>query len=276
MRVWILLAGASAFLRTERIAQPGPAWNGTTPDDLFREYENIFPSHNRNAASHLWFAFLLRHAAGMSSATFEELNGGYCSVSGSPVHPSAATRYRMTLPRADGGGDVQGSMYYCCWPCVCDTQDFIRVDTKTVTTGTGSKKYDVAVIGNPCSKPGRLSASFPDGFGRTTSIQAVAPEVRCDGHSNLLGLCKANAFPTPSCPREPAPLSDHGHPILGLFFRASEPPNAVDGHSEAEYAQMCAERAAAGYNSGMGEIFRRVAGISPINAASISNGTRAS
>lgn len=38
---------------------------------------------------------------------------------------------------------------------------------------------------------------------------------------------------------------------------------------EYEWGPTCAQRAAAGYNSGMGEIFRRVAGISPI----VINGT---
>merc|ERR1711920_545406 len=35
-------------------------------------------------------------------------------------------------------------------------------------------------------------------------------------------------------------------------------------HHEREFAGMCEDRKNAGYNSGMGEIFRRVAGISPI------------
>ena len=39
---------------------------------------------------------------------------------------------------------------------------------------------------------------------------------------------------------------------------------AVKYQAEAEFAPSCAERAAAGFNSGMGEIFRRVAQISPI------------
>ena len=35
-------------------------------------------------------------------------------------------------------------------------------------------------------------------------------------------------------------------------------------HDEYEYGPMCDDRAAKGYNSGMGEIFRKVAGISPV------------
>ena len=34
---------------------------------------------------------------------------------------------------------------------------------------------------------------------------------------------------------------------------------------DVEYSDMCTERASNGYNSGMGEIFRRVAAITPIS-----------
>ena len=34
---------------------------------------------------------------------------------------------------------------------------------------------------------------------------------------------------------------------------------------DVEYSDMCADRASNGYNSGMGEIFRRVAAITPIS-----------
>ena len=51
-------------------------------------------------------------------------------------------------------------MYYCCWPCVCDTQDFIRVDTKTIRTAEGPQKFRVAVIGNPCDDPSALTKQW--------------------------------------------------------------------------------------------------------------------
>lgn len=39
-------------------------------------------------------------------------------------------------------------MHYCCWPCVCDVQDFVKVDTVTVTTrDQGRVKMHFAVIG---------------------------------------------------------------------------------------------------------------------------------
>ena len=33
----------------------------------------------------------------------------------------------MTLDTVSGGRET-GFTYYCCWPCVCDTEDFIKVN----------------------------------------------------------------------------------------------------------------------------------------------------
>merc|ERR1711988_1705620 len=163
-----------------------PSWPGTSVRDLWREYSNIFQYGNRNAASHLWSAFLMKHAATMPAERFVSLSGGYCAVSGSPVTPMVQTRYRMRLQNVTGGWE-SGVVYYCCWPCVCDTQDFIKIDTKTVQTADGPRKYRFMVIGNPCEHPEHI----PD----------EAPEVRCEG-LELLG----------------APMSDNGYVILAMFF----------------------------------------------------------
>lgn len=95
--------------------------------------------------------------------------------------------------------------------------------------------------------------------------------MRCDAQGNLVG----------------ATLSDHGYPIVSLFFdaheidpdskavvtgRLGEPtpgrvgmsPTGLRYQDEFEYQDMCEMRAAQGYNSGMGEIFRKVAEISRI------------
>jgi len=104
-------------------------WEGKTVRDLHNEYNNIFRHGNRNAASHLWSTFLIDRAVFMPAKRFRSLSAGYCAVSGSPVGPSDATRYKMRLDHVDGSGKQEGFMYYCCWPCVCDTQDFIKVDT---------------------------------------------------------------------------------------------------------------------------------------------------
>ena len=158
-------------------------------------------------------------------------------------------------------------MYYCCWPCVCDTQDFIRVDTLTVTTAEGPKQYHWAVVGNPCENESSLHAPFVQPFdGRQTTLAYEAREVRCfDG--KLAG----------------STLSDHGYPIISMFFdlptsievatkEAQDAPkpgrvtnyNGVQVQHELEYSGWCADRANNGYNSGMGVIFRKVAEVSPI------------
>jgi hypothetical protein len=230
---------------------------------LHREYNNIFRRGNRNAASHLWSKFILDRADQISDATLQLMFSGFCAVSGSPVTPHDYNRYRLNLPRV-GGGNVTGYMHYCCWPCVCDTQDFIRVDTKTVQTADGERQYNVAVIGNPCKHPEALNRPFTDGIHRQgTTLASVAAEVHCKG-GELVN----------------APLSDHGHVIINLFFDAvpetgvSSPGPPTPGRvreaggvkfqDESEYAPMCEDRKRNGYNSGMGEIFRKVAEISPI------------
>jgi len=249
-----------------------PAWTGQGPRDLHREYPNIFKFGNRNAASHLWYSFVLERAPQMTSSRFEAVSSGYCAVSGSPVQPHERTRYMLRLDSVEGGGKkVAGFMYYCCWPCVCDTQDFLKVDTANVTLADGPKQVHVVVIGNPCDNPEALHKPFVQPFdGRSTTLARDAAEVRCDADGKLIG----------------ASLSDHGYPIVQVFYDAEEvggdtarsvvpggvPTPGRTGVSnsglryqdEYEYSEMCTDRAAHGYNSGMGEIFRKVAGISKI------------
>jgi len=222
-------------------------WNGEDVRDLHKEYYNIFKHGNRNAASHLWSKFLLDRSQDMTPEKFEYMFSGFCAVSGSPVSPQDRTRYRLNLDKV-GGGKHTGYMYYCCWPCVCDTQDFIKVDTRNVTLfGGEARQYHFAVLGNPCDHPEELSRPFVQPFynrGETTLKQEAA-EVRCDENGKLLG----------------AYLSDHGYIIISMFFDESPSLKSMD---ESLFADHCSQRAAAGYNSGMGEIFRKVAAITPV------------
>lgn len=250
------------------VAQVSERWNGNTVNDLFKEYKNIFKHGNRNAASHLWANFLLARSSQMTHEKLTYMFSGFCAVSGSPIRPSDYNRYKLNLDRVDGSGKMNGFMNYCCWPCVCDTQDFIRVDTRNVSTADGERTYHFVVIGNPCDSPEELTRPFDDAFGRGRStLQQDAAEVRCEG-----GVL------------QDAPLSDHGYVIINMFFdypvaaetdgsevslRNEQPGRisevaGVKYQDEDEYASMCLERKKNGYNSGMGEIFRRVAGISPI------------
>jgi hypothetical protein len=241
--------------------------------DLHREYNSIFKYGNRNAASHRWSTFLLDRAHQMTVERLQFFFEGFCAVSGSPVRPSDYNRYRLTLPLVGTGNFATGFMHYCCWPCVCDTQDFIRVDTLNVTSSDGiSRQRHFAVIGNPCDHPEELDVPFIQPFGRQiTTLSETAREVRClDG-----GVMEGATF------------SDHGFIIIGMFFDAIEAsedallsfPSPEPGRvttvdvkggsiifqDEREWPENCKDRAANGYNSGMGEIFRRVCAISPIS-----------
>ena len=168
----------------------------------------------------------------------------------------------------------------CC--ATCCIQDFIRADTRNVTLADGeTRQYHFAVVGNPCDNPAALKEPFTQPFysrGPTT-LEREAAEVRCDANGRLIG----------------AHLSDGGYPIIGMFFdavddtvptdassssarqltaaaanfvatpgRMRHAPDSVAFQDESEYGPSCADRARNGYNSGMGEIFRKVASISPV------------
>ncbi|CAH0371159.1 unnamed protein product [Pelagomonas calceolata] len=238
------------------------------PRELHQRYSEIFRYGNRNAASHLWTSYILDRASVTPAAQIESLFSGFCAVSGSPVYPSDYKRYRLRLKHAVTGVDEVGFMYYCCWPCVCDTWDFIKVDTLTITTADGPKEYRFAVIGDPCRNEEQLDVPFIQPFdGRTTTLRRDAPEVRC-ADSRLIG----------------ATHTDHGFIAISMFFDAPsdeeedrgvwQPGRVVQrgGHvfqDDVEYSDMCSQRAANGYDSGMGEIFRRVAAITPVGSNQI-------
>lgn len=222
-----------------------PVWTGDDVQDLWNEYYNIFPSRNRNAAAFRWSTFLLERSWQMTAERFEHLAGGYCAVAAAIVDPKERTRYRLKLP-VIGGGEKEGLMYYCCWPCICDTLDFLKVDTKTVTLKDGvTRTYHFAVMGDPCDNPSALSEIYICPFsGQPTTISQQAPEVVCDMDGNLKGATK----------------SDHGHIIMSMFFE-DQYQAASD---QSYYTGLCEQRAEDGYSSGMGLIFRKVAGASPI------------
>jgi hypothetical protein len=250
------------------VPQVSEHWSGSSCSDLHYEYDNIFPHGNRNAASHLWSWFLLERSEQMTSEKFVDMFRCFCAVSGSPTRPSDFNRYKLMLPKADGSGTHAGFMHYCCWPCVCDTQDFMKVDTKTVKTADGERTYHFTVLGNPCEHPEELKKPFQDGFmDADVTLAMTAPELSCDADGAL----------------HKAPLSDNGYVIIGMFFDFPDDADTswdfdepvpgrvvtkggVRYQDEAEYSSMCQERAANGYDSGMGEIFRKVAGITPVSA----------
>ncbi len=212
----LLLLLSLACLSATELREEVPDWppsrsTSATVGDLHREYHNIFRHGNRNAASHLWATFLLERAHQMTWERLEYFFSGFCAVSGSPVRPGDYQRYELQLPSVTGGA-LRGFMYYCCWPCVCDTNDWIKVDTLSVRTADAStpRSVHVAVIGNPCARAAALKEPFIDAFGRgETTLELQAPEVRCSADGVLEG----------------ATLSDHGHVVIQIF------PLIGDGHA---------------------------------------------
>ena len=63
---------------------PASTWGGTTGQDLWNEYSNIFRYGNRNAASHLWATFVLERSWQMTPDTVSSLSA--------PSAQSAAAR----------------------------------------------------------------------------------------------------------------------------------------------------------------------------------------
>merc|ERR1719283_215695 len=105
-----------------------------------------------------------------------------------------------------------GFMYFCCWPCVCDTQDFIRYDTKTVKVQDENgklveKQFYFTVEPQPCEAEAKLEEEWIEPFRQTkTTLYKSAPELKCvagkvPGKKTLEG----------------AVLSDHGYPIIGMI-----------------------------------------------------------
>merc|ERR1711998_484959 len=89
-----------------------------------------------------------------------------------------------------GGGELQGEQHHCCWPCYCDAKEWVALDTKKVQLKEGPPaEFTFMVIGNPCVSGG----DFPE----------EAPELHCE-NGQLKG----------------ATLSQAGHPIIGMFFKA--------------------------------------------------------
>jgi len=239
-----ILTASLLIIFTSQVAH---AQTPSSIKDLEGQYDNIFKTGNRNAASHLWSSYIFKQSQDLNASTLEHLFTGFCPVSGSPLPDTPNTAFAVTLPKV-GGGTQTGVVRHCCWPCSCDLRDSVQVDTADVITKDGPSTYHVLVIGNPCIHPEKLSETWKDSDGRTVSLRHVAPEVQCDG-GKLRG----------------AVASSHGHPIIGLFDARS---GAISrsANQASKFNAVCAQRRAEGYTSGMGLIFLKVAGIAPLPA----------
>lgn len=232
----------------------------TSGEDLKIHYYDIFKTGNRNAASHLWSSYILNSTHLMPEDTIEKVFRGFCPVSGSPLPDDPHTAYRIKLPKVTGG-TVTGVSHHCCWPCICDLFELVRVDQKTIKTANGDRSYDFFVIGDPCKNEAKLDKMFTDPFTQQpVSLRDEAPELKCQ-NGRLAG----------------AHFSDNGYVIIGMFFTSStdisqaeqnHPPQAVNPADPTfGFSSMCQVRKKNGYNSGMGLIFHLVANINPISTA---------
>ena len=76
----------SAMERQQLAGQKVPGeWEDKELNDLFEHYNEIFPSGNRNAASHRWASFILDRAQQMTPDKVEYFFSGFCPVSGTYV-----------------------------------------------------------------------------------------------------------------------------------------------------------------------------------------------
>lgn len=222
--------------------------------DLSHHYGEVFKTGNRNAASHLWASFIVERSVDCDGDTLETLFRGFCPISGSPLPDDPHTQYSVTLKKV-GGGEIAGISHHCCWPCICDMQESVWVDTMIVNTSKGPQRWNALVIGDPCATQTdalQLSQKYVDPFsGHEESLAQSAPEVKCDA-GRLLG----------------ATFSEKGYPVIGIFFdKSSVAPGTVPSSSDA-FRGQCEQRKDEGYNSGMGLIFHKVAAINPISLTS--------
>lgn len=153
------------------------------------------------------------------------------------------------------------------------------------------KQYHFAVIGDPCENEAKLDEPFMQPFhGRQwTTLRRDAAELRCKNGKLEGATYSDHGFPiinlihdaphgldplNPVSPKEAGAVvksqSSAESPQPGRI-REMEVPNAISAEvsrkkyqHEMEWAPMCEDRANKGYNSGMGEIFRRVGLITRI------------
>jgi len=206
-----------------------------TVSELHGKYYEIFSrANNRNAASHLWASYILDRSTSLSVSEIRELFGGFCPISGSPVRPSTRNLWSgIQLKKASNPSEIESaSIHVCCWPCVCDLQEFVKNDTLDIDTKDGRFSFEVLVIGDPCVHPER--------------IPSQAPEVYCQ-NGRLVGATR----------------SSQDHIVIGMVQSGQR--YAFGNFEASQISNRCTRRKNQGYRSGMGRIFVEVASINPIN-----------
>lgn len=208
-----------------------------TVSELHAKYNEVFPrTHDRTAGGHLWSTYILRHV-GDEATTDEiyELFSAFCPVSGARVNPSPYHLWKnLKIKNATNAKEtVTRRVSFCCDPCPCDTEDFVRVDTKQIKTKDNMTSFEVLVIGDPCEVP-----RYP--------IPGDAVELYCE-NGKLHG----------------ATLSDHGYVIIGMVQPSSK--YAARDAASVEHQNECEDRRYHGYHGPVGTIFMQLARINTIN-----------
>jgi len=209
-----------------------------TVEELHGAYEEIFPkTKNRNSASHLWSTYVIHKVWGTHTVDeIYKLFAAFCPISGSIVRPSKYSKYNNLQVKSAVTGKIgQASVNVCCWPCVCDIQQFVKTDYIWIWTKDRWHYFQAYVIGDPCINPGK--------------IPREASELTCR-NGILQGVTK----------------SAHGHVVIGIVQPNDTP--AESSASSKDMQKRCYDRKKNGYKWGMGKIFVEIASINPIPSAS--------
>ena len=118
-------------------------------ENLVKNWSKIFPDSNRNAAGPRFFKYLIDQ--NLTYEEFKEYNKLYCPVSGSLINPGEKPDY-ILVKELRTQKNICGELYRCCWPCSCDLMNYTKLKKIKHKFKDGSKKIDVLLIDNPCSK----------------------------------------------------------------------------------------------------------------------------
>ena len=200
-----------------------------TPDELHSQYACIFPSGNRNSASHKWSTHILHHAPQLTEEEIRSQFASFCPVSGSPISQG---RRGWEEEFVEAGGEVR----YCCWPCSCDMRDAVKegrvlLHTSKVEAKEGEVDVTFLSMKDLCGE--REAASY-----ETVPVPS-APDFVC-----LDGKLKGGTH------------LKQGYVVIGAVSSPSSDSSPPVPESK------CEKRRGEGFGSGMGDIFRRVSGVS--------------
>lgn len=122
--------------------------------ELRANWNDIFPSGNRNAGGAMFFKYILDNYKDYNE--FLSMNRFYCPVSGSFVPPDSEPEF-VYANDIKTGKPTCGSLFRCCWPCACDIMRMAEIKKLPFEFKSGVVELHTLVIDNPCGK-----SSFPE------------------------------------------------------------------------------------------------------------------